>query len=749
VDAIHATLSALMTTIVGGSFLLLQGCSQSVDTSIQENPVQSTALTGAAGLDARPKNATCLATTQPKLGLALSSERVFPDVSFDAPLQMLQAPADNSRWFIAEQSGVVKAVSTAAGSQTTDVHPFLDLTDRAASGDAGWMDLAFDPQFAQNGRAFVAYVAKPAAGSTQRGWRLSRFARSADALDAKSESILFEIPLSNTTSHTRGAIGFGPDRMLYVAIGDGVEGNRAPSPAQSPASLLGKLIRIDVRAVDAYRIPADNPFANENGIRCPTGSATAGMQCAEIYASGFHDPQGLSFEGTSAAAQVWLGDGSHGGWEEVNRVTRGGNYGWPLREGTHCAAGASCPAGAKDASFIAPFAEYPPALGSSVTNGFLYRGHRFPWLVGRYVFGDFGSGRIFAVRSEAGESTEAEVIMSTGSRISALAEGRDGELYYANHSGTLHALTPGSIKAHLSETGCVNPSNPAEPAPGLVPYEVAVPFWSDGASKSRWMAVPDGSQIKVEASGDLTFPKGTVFMKSFTLNGSLIETRLLMRHTDTGNWGGYTYRWNASHTDATLVADGQEVSIGKQTWIYMRVGDCIVCHNPAAGDSLGLKVRQLNTAMTYPSTSRSANQLGTLVHIGMFSNAFAVQAPYPDPHDTSLSITERARSYLQTNCSNCHRPGGNTGAQFDLRYSTPIDKMNICDAKQVRGSLGVEGERIVAAGKPEQSILWLRMGTRSNYKMPPLGSHRVDEQGVALLHEWIRTMRSGCRPPKS
>src|SRR3954454_13675067 len=122
------------------------------------------------------------------------------------------------------------------------------------------------------------------------------------------------------------------------------------------------------------------------------------------------------------------------------------------------------------------------------------------------------------------------------------------------------------------------------------------------------MALPNNTQITVESDGDWTFPAGTVLVKSFTLNGQLIETRLFMRHTDTGNWGGYTYRWNDAHTDATLVSGGLVASIAGQNWIYPSEAQCLQCHTSAAGGSLGLESRQLNTTIAYP-TGRSANQL--------------------------------------------------------------------------------------------------------------------------------------------
>src|SRR5262249_40320095 len=154
--------------------------------------------------------------------------------------------------------------------------------------------------------------------------------------------------------------------------------------------------------------------------------------------------------------------------------------------------------------------------------------------------------------------------------------------------------------------------------------------------------LPDNTRITVEADGDWTFPPGTVLVKNFTLNGSLIETRLFMRHTDSGNWGGYTYRWNAAHTDAELVSGGLTETIGSQDWIFPSEAECLLCHTAGAGGSLGLETRQLNSSITYPATGRSANQLTTLQEIGLFANTLSVQPAYPDPADTAQPVDARA-----------------------------------------------------------------------------------------------------------
>jgi mono/diheme cytochrome c family protein len=233
-------------------------------------------------------------------------------------------------------------------------------------------------------------------------------------------------------------------------------------------------------------------------------------------------------------------------------------------------------------------------------------------------------------------------------------------------------------------------------------------------------------------------------VKNFTLNGELIETRLFMRHTDTGNWGGYTYRWNASHTDATLVTGGLTTTIGTQAYTYPSEAQCLQCHTNAAGGSLGLETRQLNSSITYPATGRAANQIATLDAIGMFTASPTVQAAYPDPFDTTQPTADRARAYLHTNCAQCHRPNGGTPVNLDLRYSTTIANTNACNVAPSSGNLGVSGAQIILPGDASRSVLYLRMSRRDANQMPPVGSHVVDTQGAALLQQWINGMGGGC-----
>jgi hypothetical protein len=269
-------------------------------------------------------------------------------------------------------------------------------------------------------------------------------------------------------------------------------------------------------------------------------------------------------------------------------------------------------------NLIDPVAEYGRALGASVTGGYVYRGNSIPALAGRYVFADFVSGRIWHIARDTPPTLQVSSGFDSGLSVASFGQGIDGEMFVVHYGGTLHRLvagaggsTGGTIPTQLSATGCVNPSNATQPASGLIPYAPNAPFWSDGSTKARFLALPNGQNITVGADGDWDFPNGSVLVKNFAIGTRLVETRLFMRHTN-GNWGGYTYEWNGGGTDATRVVGGKTVQVAGQSWIFPSESQCFACHTQASGRSLGLETAQLNGNLLYPATNRTANQIVTL-----------------------------------------------------------------------------------------------------------------------------------------
>lgn len=193
-----------------------------------------------------------------------------------------------------------------------------------------------------------------------------------------------------------------------------------------------------------------------------------------------------------------------------------------------------------------------------------------------------------------------------------------------------------------------------------------------------------------------------------------------------------------------LVRGGKQVTVGGQTWIYPSEGQCLQCHTEAAGRSLGLETRRLAFNITYPQTGRDAHQLVTLNAINALTPPIANptdEIPYHNPAGTAGTLGERARAYLHTNCAQCHRPGGPTTSNMDLRYATALADTNACDVVPGLGNLGITDARLIAPGSPDRSVLPARMNVRGAAEaMPPVGSARVDTDGVALIRNWISSL---------
>ena len=731
---------------------------RSVDVAGNESGNSNTAAatTGAAGttgLDARPSNTSCLAPNEPTSSASYAPQRVYPNRSFTSAIHALQAPLDNSRWYIVEQGGRVRWFD-ATDINGSAINTFVDLTDRVISGgEAGLLGMAFHPNFASNNWVYLSYTGAKTNGSAAVfESRISRFTMSAPGtLNPSSEVVLLRIP-QPFDNHNGGHIAFGPDGYLYFGTGDGGSGGDPNGNAQNKRTLLGKMLRIDIAPGNSYSIPSGNPFAGNPSCNNNSGAHGVGASnCPEIYALGLRNPWRWSFDRGSSTPKLWLGDVGQGASEEIDIVSLGGNYGWNCREGASNYNGCSPAAG--DPGFVEPVLDLGRTLGPSVTGGVVYRGTQLPGLVGSYLFADFYSFNLQRAILNTDGSYSRETLYSSGSdNAASFTEDTAGEAYVVGYNNGLYKIVATTSSANptvpsdLAATGCVNSSNPQLPASGLIPYAPNAPFWSDNAAKERWLAIPDGTTITVNGDGDWTFPTRTVLVKNFRLNSRIFETRLFMRHADTGNWRGYTYRWNDAQTAATLVNGGLTVNVEGQPWTYPSGTECLQCHTAAAGNSLGLETAQLNGNLTYPQTGRTANQLATLNAIGMFAAALpdpGTLPSYSDPYG-SAALSGRARSYLHTNCAQCHRPGGGTGSNMDLRHDTAIASTNTCNLSPTRGDLGIANARLLAPGDPSRSIVLQRMNRRGTNQMPPIGSHVIDAAGAAVLSSWITGMNGSC-----
>jgi glucose/arabinose dehydrogenase len=364
----------------------------------------------------------------------LGVQRVFPALSFTQPVAMLQAPGDTSRWFVVEQPGVVRVFANTAQVAASTV--FADITDRVTNGgEMGLLGMAFHPDFPTNPRVYLSYTNETGA---DRFSRISEFRLDANGnLDPDTEDILLRVRQPET-NHKGGQIAFGPDRLLYIGLGDGGGGNDqhgAIGNGQLLTTLLGKMLRISVLNGD-YTIPAGNPFPGTNpACGRPPAEGSGAADCPEIFAWGFRNPWRWSFDRNGGA--LWAGDVGQGAREEIDRVTVGGNFGWRCREGT-LATGLPC---GTAQGLLPPIAEYGRNEGTAVTGGYVYRGTAIPGLVGRYVFGDFTTGTLWHISAGAQPTMLMGVGIPTGLNIASFGEDLAGELYIVHYGGQLYRVT--------------------------------------------------------------------------------------------------------------------------------------------------------------------------------------------------------------------------------------------------------------------------------------------------------------------
>ncbi|MBX3198780.1 MAG: PQQ-dependent sugar dehydrogenase [Labilithrix sp.] len=656
---------------------------------------------------------------------------------------MAQIPGDGSRWFVALR-GTRNDETTSIVSFPTDgstpAHEAATVgpVDYVMGGEGGLLGMAFHPRFSETARVYLSYVAP--GGVTERARSVIAYMTTTDggvSFGGVTEVLSFDQPYGN---HKGGGLAFGPDGYLYATFGDGRYPADLDARGQNTNGMFAKVIRIDVDAESddqSYGIPADNPFASGGGEPA-------------TYAWGFRNPFRFSFD--RKTGDLWLGDVGEHTREEIDLVQRGGNYGWPCREGTLDFAALDpirCPD--PNAPMTAPIFEHSHnGDGRSITGGVVYRGSAIPSLDGHYIYGDFISQELFALdRDPLTGEPRASVLNphGPGANWSNFAEDQDGEVYALGlMQGAIYKMVPAEPVAEddfpglLSQTGCVLPTNPTLPAPGVLAYDLNAPLWSDGAEKQRWFAIPDGTTIHIAPDGDFDLPPGSVTMKSFSLNGRLVETRLFMRD-DTGAWTGYSYEWNDEQTEASLLPGAKTKVVEGASWAFPSRTECNRCHTEAAGSTLGLELGQLNRNFRYVETDRSANQLQTLAHVGLVdrpADALHNAIRFADPLSDE-PIVDRARAYLHANCSSCHRPEGGGRSALDLRYSAPF---TMCNAPPEGSDVGVAGAKILVPGDPLRSLITIRAGRRDYFRMPPLGSSVVDYAGSGVLHAWISQMQS-------
>ncbi|MBE9460473.1 PQQ-dependent sugar dehydrogenase [Dyadobacter subterraneus] len=341
----------------------------------------------------------------------------FPALTFSSPVE-IKAPADSSnRIFVVEQAGVIKVFdnNSAVSSSTT----FLDIKSKVNSGgELGLLGLAFHPNFKTNGYFYVNYTKSNPLQTVIARYKVN--SASGNSADASNETILltYNQPYTN---HKGGSLQFGKDGYLYISAGDGGSAGDPLNNAQNKKTFLGKILRIDVNATTKgnYGIPADNPFVGN----------TEGF-FEEIYAYGLRNPWKTSFD--MGSDRFFAADVGQGNKEEINLITKGGNYGWKIKEGKDCYS----PSSNCDATGLTePVLDYGRADGDiSITGGYVYRGSTIASLAGKYIYGDYASGRIWALELDGNTAKTNSLLMKISGTISTFGQDTRGEVYFANYA---------------------------------------------------------------------------------------------------------------------------------------------------------------------------------------------------------------------------------------------------------------------------------------------------------------------------
>ncbi len=728
-------------------------------------------------------------SSSPFMGSGVLAE-AFPSLDWESPIVAVPFPG-GADLLVGEMAGRIYRVLDSDTAETREL--VLDITDRAWYYDwagpntkhGGMQTFVLHPEFGEgtgNDYVYTYYLHNPTGVRTDPYYdRVARFTWDGSSFDPSSELIMIQ-QFDTAAGHDGGGMAFGGDGFLYITVGDeGTQGSAAIQHTQRiddrfrsgvwriDVDMLGEPISHAIRRqpssdnvppsyevsyTQGYYVPNTNPWQDPDG----------GV-LEEFYAIGLRNPHRLAYD--AMTDQFWIGDVGQDSREEVDLMNQPGlNFQWAFKEGT--VPGAGEPPTPLIGVSRGPIIEYPHgnAIGNCVIGGVVYRGTLFPGLYGKYLFGDNGSGAVWALQENAGTLLGLTAVTQVpGSLFSGLASfGVDtqGELLLmkmgAQGTGMIYRMVPphadGPIMPDtISATGVFDDNETLTPAPGFIPYTVNAPLWTAGTIKMRWIAIPnDGvpdspdELIGYSETGSWTFPVGTVLAKHFAHpDGHPLETRVFV-HAYEG-WYGATYKWRPDGSDADLLANGgeEELTIDGETFTYLypAANQCGLCHKANAGSVLGVRTRQLNGPYTYPG-GETVNQIEMLSTLGFLPagldeaalDGVLTSAALDDP---SATLEFRTRSYIDSNCAHCHQPG-NAQAFFDARLTTSLfDQGIVCGG--VRNDLGITGARIVRPADLDRSLMHLRLISEEGCcAMPPIARGRIDDEAAAVMGEWIESL---------
>lgn len=690
------------------------------------------------GLQRREPWTTSRITGSPEPPRPYVTERIFPSLEFNQPVEVAAIPGTN-RLAVVEVEGKIYSIENRPDAEELSRDLFADIKPRDPAFTRLY-GLAFHPKFAENRYCYVSYVLKPKTPDASRVSRFKVTATDPPRIDPESEEIVLTW---FGGGHNGAHLQFGPEGYLYITTGDG--GDSFPpdgrGTGQDLSDLEASILRIDVDHVEVgrpYRIPSDNPFVGMAGAR------------GEIWAYGLRNPWKMCFD--PADGSLWTGDVGWEMWEMINCVRRGDNFGWSVVEG---------PQRVLNERSTGPTPIVPATVAHShiesrsITGGYFSTASRLPELRGTYVYGDYVTGKIWGLKHAGGRVTWREELVDTPLQIASFGVDHAGEVLIVDHpSGTLHRLAPNPRRAanaefprKLSETGLFASVAKHTPAGGVISYSINAEPWADGATAERFVALPGDGRLGVYKktnsqigyiAGEWEFPDGGVLAKTISLGGRRLETQVL--HFDVDTWKAYNYLWNEGQTDAVLADDvGSDVKVAGQSWHHASRTECLLCHTTRVGSILGFRPSQLDKQYDYGGTL--ADQLATLNHVGLFAEPLPNKIErFPNPHDSATNVEQRARSYLHVNCGHCHTRGGGGSSFFNVQYTLPLARTSLLGSRPTQGTFGILDAQIVAPGDPYRSVLYYRMSKLGHGRMPQFGAQTIDPSGTRLIHDWIESL---------
>ena len=674
-------------------------------------------------------------------------ERAFPKITFEKPMDVAVIPGTD-RLVVSTLKGELFSLPN---DDTCEKADFFGDVRKFEPEAADSFAFTFHPRFAENRFVFI-WINLDGHGKKNRedGTHIVRFRVTEEnppRLDLASGKLIYAW-LSG--GHNGGGLRFGPDGMLYIAAGDSADPD-PPDPlatGQNIGDVLASIQRIDVDHPDAgraYGIPKDNPFVATPGAR------------GEVWAYGFRNPWRISFDAKNGA--LWVGDVGWELWEMVDRVERGGNYGWSVTEGGKQDVRPDRARG--PSPILPPTFVHSHREAASVTGGEVYYGKKLPELDGSYVYGDWQLGTFWAL-------CDGKITELCRSNLEPIVFGvaADGEIItadYANGGLWRFARNPDAGRVsqfprRLSESGLFADVKQQTPAPGVVPFQTHAPRWADHATGERWLALPGNENITLSKKelgvigpGRWVFPDDAVLAKTYALEtergnpatARKVETQIM--HFDGIQWSAYSYRWNDAQTDADLVpADGADATFDikdpaepggalRQPWHFFARAECLRCHNMWNNFTPGFSTAELDRK----AIADAGDPLDLLKRLNLPLD----EPKVANPHDAKANVEMRARSYLHTNCATCHRFGGGGSVPSLLTIDTPLADARLIDVKPVQGDLGIPDARIIAPGDPYRSVLLYRMATAGRGHMPYLGGKLIDDRGLLLVRAWIASMK--------